>query len=388
MCFVKPPFDNQHHYPEEILQEISKQHNCYWFSDKQRAICIYQESRGKALQISSWVQECDWKGCPAQWRGCQLPAHDGNKVWHVSLTDLNCDKSILKGRGALMPTSLSLTVQTGASKVLVLKSFWNPLRVSKPLNTIMQLVLDTNIAARPLKCSGHGAMKENFYLDDGTYSASQIVIELVRRRMEGKGDITEELLKKLKEPEDSQEFRLKLKVNPARTQLHSGVLLFADLQDLLCSIDHTFDLWFNQVDNSLFRGYAMGCALHSNPPTLNDLYLTSYNKSILWSNATSSLHHRLLWKLLTCDQNLILYILDDCSSINCLNCSKRVLRKMDRKSSSSFTNGFKMGQVVLMGGYWKQKIMRAGGYPSMRAMASKAGCFCELACMTHYLFST
>lgn len=55
-------------------------------------------------------------------------------------------------------------------------------------------------------------MKENFYLDDGTYSASQIVIELVRGREEGKGDVSEELLKKLKEPADSQEFRLKLRV--------------------------------------------------------------------------------------------------------------------------------------------------------------------------------
>ena len=28
-------------------------------------------------------------------------------------------------------------------------------------------------------------MKENFYLDDGTYSASQILIEVVRRRLAG-----------------------------------------------------------------------------------------------------------------------------------------------------------------------------------------------------------
>lgn len=68
-------------------------------------------------------------------------------------------------------------------------------------------------------CSGHGAMKENFYLDDGTYSASQIVIELVRGREEGKGDVSEELLKQLKEPADSQEFRLKLRVRRASPKL-------------------------------------------------------------------------------------------------------------------------------------------------------------------------
>ena len=61
-------------------------------------------------------------------------------------------------------------------------------------------------------CSGHGAMKENYFLDDGTYSASQILVEMVKRRLEGHGDLTEELLSELKEPAEAHEFRLKLKV--------------------------------------------------------------------------------------------------------------------------------------------------------------------------------
>lgn len=56
-------------------------------------------------------------------------------------------------------------------------------------------------------------MKENYFLDDGTYSASQIVVEMVRRRLEGEGDISEDLLSQLSEPADSQEFRLKLEVS-------------------------------------------------------------------------------------------------------------------------------------------------------------------------------
>lgn len=56
-------------------------------------------------------------------------------------------------------------------------------------------------------------MKENYYLDDGTYSASQIVIIMVKRYLEGKGkDIYSSLLADLKEPVESNEFRLKLKV--------------------------------------------------------------------------------------------------------------------------------------------------------------------------------
>lgn len=49
-----------------------------------------------------------------------------------------------------------------------------------------------------LYCSGHGAVKENWFLDDGSYLAVQAVIELVRRRLAGQGDIGD-LLKDLHE---------------------------------------------------------------------------------------------------------------------------------------------------------------------------------------------
>lgn len=55
-------------------------------------------------------------------------------------------------------------------------------------------------------------MKENYYLDDGTYSASQIVIEMVRSRQDGKADISD-LLKQLQEPQDAHEYRLELQVH-------------------------------------------------------------------------------------------------------------------------------------------------------------------------------
>lgn len=57
-------------------------------------------------------------------------------------------------------------------------------------------------------------MKENHFLDDGTYSASQIIIEMVKRRLEGQGDVTVDLLQDLQEPVESREFRLRIKVQP------------------------------------------------------------------------------------------------------------------------------------------------------------------------------
>ena len=66
-----------------------------------------------------------------------------------------------------------------------------------------------------LRCSGHGAVKENYFLDDGAYSAVQIIIEVVRRKLAGEADIMEQLLTELREPVESQEFRLKITVGGA-----------------------------------------------------------------------------------------------------------------------------------------------------------------------------
>ena len=71
----------------------------------------------------------------------------------------------------------------------------------------------------PLMCSGHGAMQENYYLDDGAYSAVRCVIELVRTAKEGGGRDITALLADLKEATESREYRLKV---PAR---HTGSTL-------------------------------------------------------------------------------------------------------------------------------------------------------------------
>eukprot|EP00891_Asterochloris_glomerata_P008353 jgi/Astpho2/8353/Aster-01419 len=82
----------------------------------------------------------------------------------------------------------------------------------------MELNKSGTDAALMMETSGHGAVKENYFLDDGAYSAVQIIIEVVRRKLAGEADIMEQLLKELKEPVESQEFRLKITVKPALHQ--------------------------------------------------------------------------------------------------------------------------------------------------------------------------
>jgi len=59
-----------------------------------------------------------------------------------------------------------------------------------------------------IETSGHGAMRENYFLDDGAYLVSKLLMELSRAHQEGR-DITD-LIATLQEPVESQESRLKI----------------------------------------------------------------------------------------------------------------------------------------------------------------------------------
>ena len=60
-----------------------------------------------------------------------------------------------------------------------------------------------------IETSGHAAMKENYFLDDGAYLATKLLAELAKANRENK--LISDLIADLKEPKESQEFRLKIK---------------------------------------------------------------------------------------------------------------------------------------------------------------------------------
>lgn len=59
-----------------------------------------------------------------------------------------------------------------------------------------------------METSGHGAMKENHFLDDGAYLATKLLIELAKTNLQGK--LLTDLISDLPEPLESEEFRLKI----------------------------------------------------------------------------------------------------------------------------------------------------------------------------------
>jgi phosphomannomutase len=66
-----------------------------------------------------------------------------------------------------------------------------------------------------IETSGHGAMKENYFLDDGAYLVSKLLVELARLNQQGKS--LPDLIASLKEPQESEEFRLKIKTEDFKT---------------------------------------------------------------------------------------------------------------------------------------------------------------------------
>ena len=59
-----------------------------------------------------------------------------------------------------------------------------------------------------IETSGHGALKENYFLDDGAYLVTKLLIELARGKREGY--TLESLIATLREPKESVEFRMNI----------------------------------------------------------------------------------------------------------------------------------------------------------------------------------
>ena len=74
------------------------------------------------------------------------------------------------------------------------------------INEAIRLMGEGENAVFAMETSGHGALSENHFLDDGAYIIVKLLIELVKARREGR-ELTD-LIKDLREPRESREARL------------------------------------------------------------------------------------------------------------------------------------------------------------------------------------
>ena len=93
-----------------------------------------------------------------------------------------------------------------------------------------------------IETSGHGAMKENYFLDDGAYLATKLLIELAKTNLEGK--LLTDLISNLKEPVESKEFRLKIGIDDFKTygnQVIEKLSEFAANQENWQIVPHNYE---------------------------------------------------------------------------------------------------------------------------------------------------
>ncbi len=82
------------------------------------------------------------------------------------------------------------------------RGYRNVINESIRLNNLGQ---DSQLA---IETSGHGAFKENYFLDDGAYIVTKLLIELARGKKEGY--TLESIIASLEEPKESVEFRMNI----------------------------------------------------------------------------------------------------------------------------------------------------------------------------------
>ncbi|MDJ0650423.1 MAG: phosphomannomutase/phosphoglucomutase [Xenococcaceae cyanobacterium MO_188.B19] len=100
-----------------------------------------------------------------------------------------------------------------------------------------------------IETSGHGAMKENYFLDDGAYLATKLLIELAKTNLEDKSLI--DLISNLKEPIESEEFRLKIGIDDFKTY---GNQVIEKLSDFAANQEN----W--QVIPNNYEGVRVSCS--------------------------------------------------------------------------------------------------------------------------------
>lgn len=117
-----------------------------------------------------------------------------------------------------------------------------------------------------IETSGHAALRENYFLDDGAYLVVKILIEMSRLKKQNK-DVSD-LIKDLKHPLESQEKRIQIKCESFRKY---GESIIEDLKEYTSKIDN----WSVEAKN--YEGIKINC-----------------NKEVGWALLRVSLHEPIL----------------------------------------------------------------------------------------------
>ncbi|WOL01631.1 hypothetical protein Cni_G10348 [Canna indica] len=83
-----------------------------------------------------------------------------------------------------------------------------------------------------METTGHGALKENYFLDDGAYMVVKIIIEMVRMKLIGSDEGIGSLIRELKDPVESAELRMNI-LTPPKHAKEMGVRVVETLKQYI-----------------------------------------------------------------------------------------------------------------------------------------------------------
>jgi len=112
----------------------------------------------------------------------------------------------------------------------------------------LELIQKGETVPLAIETSGHGAMQENYMLDDGAYLSVKILIEMVRLFRESGGTDKNgliQILESLEEPKDEAEFRLKFKGEAVNEFSSAG----KKVVQLFTQIGESIDGWSQEEEN-------------------------------------------------------------------------------------------------------------------------------------------
>jgi len=110
-----------------------------------------------------------------------------------------------------------------------------------------------------LETSGHGALKENYFLDDGAYQIAKILIKVTQLKAAKKGTI-DELIAELPKPVEAAEYRPKIKVVDFSTYGSSvlkGFAAFVEQTEGWCLTPNNYEGVHVTCDATAGNGWAL-----------------------------------------------------------------------------------------------------------------------------------
>ncbi|MCQ2560625.1 MAG: phosphomannomutase/phosphoglucomutase [Clostridia bacterium] len=129
-----------------------------------------------------------------------------NRNGIVALAALMCQEGPAGEKGTIVTDSIT---STQLAEFLAAKGYKH-LRFKRGYKNVINKGIELNAAGEycplAIETSGHAALKENYFLDDGAYLATKIVVKAAQLRKEGKA--VESLIADLAEPMEAKEFRL------------------------------------------------------------------------------------------------------------------------------------------------------------------------------------